>query len=152
MALTDIATWDSRQADRVSVPIADTEVIYKGAYVAINTAGYAVNIADTTGFEPLGVVLSFDEQNTDQETVTGDTSASVVPTVDVDIAMRVARKMSVTGATAQTNVGELVYATDENTFTTSATSNIPAIGTIVKFHSSTVVDVLLYSHEQMRGN
>ena len=152
MALTDIQVWNDRQPDRIQIPIADTEVIFKGAFVAINTAGFAVNIVDTAGFEPLGVVTAFDEQNTDQESVTGDTSASVVPAVDVDISERVARKMTVVGATTQALVGEPVFATDENTFTMTPTVNIPAIGTVVRFHSSTIVDVLLFAHSEMVNN
>jgi len=150
MALTASVQYTKREPESQSFEVANGETIYNGAYVALNTAGFAVNVVDTTAFEPVGFAVGFDAENADQTNVTGDGTDAFE--VAVDISGTILENIPVTGLSGQTDVGALVYATDENTFTLSATSNIPAVGVVTRYVSNTSVDVLFFSFEQMRGN
>jgi hypothetical protein len=129
-----------------SFRIANAVTLAVGEYIAIASAsGDAVQIADTAGHVPVGLAIGFDPPNESAGSTTGDTSATPPPEVIVDIQETILNAQTVSGVTAQTNVGDEVYAVAFNTFQTSATSNIPAVGKIVRWHSGESVDLLLYS-------
>ncbi len=143
MALT---RREKRSSLTQSFRIADTVALAVGEYVALaNASGDLVAVADTDGHVPVGLVIGFDPPNEADGTDTGDTSATPPPEVIVDIQETILKQQAVVGVTAQANVGEEVYATGVDTFTLTATTNIPAVGKIVRWHSSTSVDLLLYS-------
>jgi hypothetical protein len=135
-----------RGRDTQSFPIATSEVVYLGAYVQINTGGYLVNFEDTTGFENAGFVINFDEANADQTSVTGDNSIEAA----VNIGGCIISGLSITGASGQTDVGALVYASDENTWTLTATNIAQEVGVVVRYVSNTDLDVLFFSLAEMR--
>lgn len=99
--------------------------IYEGSAVSINS-GYArqLNTADTTdGF------AGFCEKQCDN-------SAGSAGDKNVRVRARGYAKLSVTGASAVTNVTDAVYASDGNTFTTASTGNLQ-IGKVVRWITGT---------------
>ena len=143
MALTRRLKRSSLQQ---SFRIADTITLAIGEYVAIASAsGDLVAIADTAGHVPVGLITGFDPPDEADGTTLGATGATIPPEAIVDIQETIIEDLSVTGVTAQANVGEEVFATGVDTFTLTATTNIPAIGKIVRHHTGAIVDVLFYS-------
>lgn len=115
---------------------------YRGGFVFLSTAtGYIVKAADTANYIWRGVV---------GREMTGSTSTTPND-VEIITGPMVLNNYSVTGASAVTNQGTLVYATDDQTLTTSATSNTKAVGEIIKWLNGTKCDVLLYAPEASRA-
>lgn len=117
--------------------------LYAGSYVGIvSGSGHVSTFSDTAGLEPLGFAM---------EKVLGDTSVSGdEDRVSVNIGGGTVKSIAVTGAGATNDTGEPVYATNDNTFTLTATSNTPAVGVIERFHSGTTCDVRFFSYEVLR--
>lgn len=115
---------------------------YRGGFVFLSTAtGYIVKAADTANYIWRGVV---------GREMTGSTSTTPND-VEIITGPMMLNNYAVTGASAVTHQGTLVYATDDQTLTTSATSNTKAVGEIVKWLNSTKCDVLLYAPEASRA-
>ena len=51
--------------------------------------------------------------------------------------------------TGKVDHGKLIYATGKDTFTLSATTNIKAVGKVLRHRTSTSVDALMFSAAQM---
>lgn len=107
-----------------------------------NSTGRMVKWSDTVNLKFLGVL---------NKGVVGDTAASPIPRGEVNVSGVTLEKVSVTGVTAIADVGDLVYATDDDTLTKTATINVLAIGRIVEFHSGTTVDVHLFTPDEYRA-
>jgi len=121
----------------------NSTTFYAGTFVMLDIGtGYINNAADTANFVWAGIV---------QRKVTGDTSASPVPEVTYITGPMTLQNYDVTGASAVTNNGDLVYVTDNNTLTTSSTSNTKAIGCIDKWLVGTKCDVRLFAPEVSRA-
>lgn len=124
-------------------PGLNANVFYRGAYVQFDdTNGVVKEAADTSGFVGFGVVtrhVTADGANGDNE-------------VCVAVGPMTLKRVAVTGVSALTNNGDLVYATADDTLTTSATANTKAIGEISRYYgSSTKADVLVYGVGVSRG-
>jgi hypothetical protein len=149
MALTASAQFDKvRPISKQSFPVANGETIYLGAYVKTNAAGFLVNADGTTGGENAGFAISVDETVASATSVTG--TASNTPSMGVDIGGRIIENQAVTGASAQSDVNSLVYATDENTWTTTDSGAQQEVGMIVAFNTATSFDVLFFPMHTMR--
>ena len=147
MALSAPVTYVKRGINEQSFPVATGQTIYNGAYVCLNTAGYVIVPSDvTTGVDGLGFVVGFDENNQTETSIAGNNSREV----SVDIGGTIVDNLSVTGVTAQTNVGELVYATSDNVFTLTPTTAIQEVGVVVRYVSNTDVSVLFFPYHTMR--
>jgi len=143
MALSADHFYETSDPQVIAFPLTNGVTVYAGALVGVDdSTGYAVEWADTANYIFAGVAL---------RQAVGDTSASPVVDVDVNCGGMLLKKIAVTGVSAITNVGDKVYATDDNTFTTSATSNVQEIGIITRWYSSTTCDVQLYSLAQYQG-
>ena len=110
--------------DEMDYPVIAADIIYQGAAVGENAAGYARPLVAGDPF--LGFATS------QADNTTGDAG---------DIAVRVETggkyRLTVAGATAVTaNDQPIVYAADDDTFTLTAGSNTP-IGRVVKWLAST---------------
>ena len=115
---------------------------YRGGFVFLSTStGYIVKAADTANYIWRGIV---------GREMTGSTSTTPND-VEIITGPCILNDYAVTGASAVTNQGTLVYATDDQTLTTSATSNTKAVGEIVKWKTGTTCDVLLYAPEASRA-
>lgn len=147
MALTALKRRTKQTKSMYAFDIASGTTLYIGSYAVCNTAGYATTPADTAGFVPLGFVTSFDPIDEADGKKTGDTTASPVPKAIIDMAGTIVKEIAVTAASAQSAVGERIYLKDDDTFTLSESSNLPAVGEVVKRNSATSFDVLFYSQE-----
>ena len=155
MALTASAAWDVAPGNHlVSLPIQAAEVIYDGALVDVAAGGGLINHDDsvtaTTNFF-MGVAQVTDQTGISAaagESKTGNTALSVF--CAVDISGIILQGAAVTSS-SDANVGNLVYATDENTLTMSATAGGQAVGWLVRSESATVGDVKLFTPGEARA-
>lgn len=141
----------------VSVPITVAGVIYDGALVAIaagggleNWAGDLVTTGNTSFF--LGVARISEQTGVSAaagESKTGSTALDV--DVAVDISGVILEQVDV-ASSSDANVGNLVYATDENTLTMTATAGGAAIGWLTKFFTGTVANVKLFTPGEYRAH
>ena len=136
MALSADVIYESASDQIQSVPAVNGDILYAGALIGIDSAGYAAPWADTTNYNFVGVCM---------KKVTGDTSASPVPEANVNTSGMILKKVSIVNASSQTDVGILCYATDDNTLTLSSTSNVNAIGRVSRWYQSTTCDVDLFT-------
>jgi len=143
MALSADTFYETTVTDVNAFPLTNAVTCYAGSLIGIDdSTGYAVLWADTANYIFAGIAL---------REATGDTSASPVVNVNVNCGGLILKKVAVTGTSAITHVGDKVYATDDNTFDVSATSNVQEIGIITHWYSGTTCDVQLYSLAQYQG-
>jgi len=109
------------------LPVIASDIIYEGAAVGENGSGYFRPLVAGDNFAGFAVKKA-DNSSGDA----GDINVRVRPKGKIQLA--------VTGVTGVTDEGSTVYASDDNTFTLSSTSN-SAIGKIVRHVSSTKVIV-----------
>ena len=143
MALSADQFYETSDPQTIAFQLTNSQVIFAGALIGIDTTtGLAVEWFDTANFIFAGIAL---------RGVTGDTTASPGVDVDVNCGGMLLKKIPVTGVTAITNVGDLVFASDDNTFDVAATSNVAEVGIITRFYSGTTCDVQLFSLAQYQG-
>ena len=146
MALTAAQRWNIKPrgwgSDVASFKVLNSEVIYHGALVLLDKQdGYLRNLEDASGTDDRFCGIAIPKT----ASVTGDTGASPVVECAVDISGVTLEKVAVTGASAVTNTGDSVFATDENTLTLTQTTNLKKIGIVTRWYSSTTCDVKLVS-------
>jgi len=106
------------------LPVIANDIIYEGA---------AVGESSTTGtFRPLAAGDTFAGFATRKVDNTGGAAGDV----RVNVKQKGKIELSITGVTGITDEGSTVYASDDNTFTLSSTSN-SAIGKIIRHVSGT---------------
>ena len=128
--MTTLATAKPRDhllGDLQDLPMIAADIIYEGAAVGENGAGY---------FRPLVALDPF--AGFAERTV--DNSAGAAGAVNVRVKPRGRVILPVVGVTAVTDEGATVYASDDDTFTLTSTSN-SAIGKITRYISGTTVEV-----------
>lgn len=136
--------------ETIAVPIADTEAVFIGGYYAIDS-GVITELTDAAGSNPAGILVEFSDLDTGDGTDTGAAAATPRPEGVLDIGGGVVKEVTVTGASALSDVGTEVYLTGDNLadLTISATTTTPAVGLISRYHSGTTCDVLLYPYSKM---
>ena len=130
-------------------PVADGVTIYHGAIVRLDMSGAdkgrIKNWADAVS-PPIhclaGVAMVTDEEANPGQ-ATGNAAGDVFVNVQTD--GFVLPKVAVVGYSGISHNSDAIYATDENTFTTSATTGGSVLARGVGFHSSQVADIELYS-------
>jgi hypothetical protein len=139
--LTKATTWDQISrgfVDQQAHQATNAVQFYAGGLVFLDRAtGRVVKPADTATYEFLGLV---------KRNVLGDTSATPIPEVEVNTSGDTLQRVTVTGASAITDVGDRVYiaSTDNpNDLTKTATTNTGPIGWITRWYSGTTCDVKL---------
>lgn len=112
----------------LDIPMAAVK-IYKGAALMINASGYVTNAAATNALKGAGFA---NETIDNSGGSAGDYSinSNIEDVIELD---------GFTGLT-QADLGKTAYASDNATFTLTASNNIP-IGTIVKILSATKVEL-----------
>lgn len=128
--MTTLATAKPRDhllGDLQDLPMIAADIIYEGAAVGENGAGY---------FRPLVALDPF--AGFAERTV--DNSAGAAGAVNVRVKPRGRVILPVVGVTAVTDEGATVYASDDDTFTLTSTGN-SAIGKITRYISGTTVEV-----------
>lgn len=153
--LTDARRDEMRPKGTLTLPIKNGVTLFIGSYVALDPAvGRADKNADTAGYINLGRVVEFDSPLQGAQggvSAVGNAAGSVK--VVIDLEGGIVRKIPVTGAAAETDVGDLVYLATDNLADAKLAANVntPAIGQIVRFISATEFDVLLFDMETMRA-
>ena len=128
--MTTLATAKPRDhllGELQDLPMIAADIIYEGAAVGENGAGY---------FRPLVALDPF--AGFAERTV--DNSAGAAGAVNVRVKPRGRVILPVVGVTAVTDEGATVYASDDDTFTLTSTGN-SAIGKITRYISGTTVEV-----------
>lgn len=141
---------------KASLQVVNALTVYSGGFIGLNAPAGAtaanngrIQQWNTTILDliPIGwKILDF---------VLGNTSPGAgvqIPEGELDLGSRIAENVAITGLNgAQTDVGRIVYMSDDNTFTTARPSHgIPA-GMIVcnRVNSSTNADVYMFSFETL---
>lgn len=130
-----------------SYPIRNGQTIYYGSLVGISTVGVTDGrlVKWTSGsgaLRFLGIAMIRGDRDNPYSatgnsggTVKGEVNEGGVTLENVDVA----------GATSQTALNEPVYASDDQTFSLTQTSNVGAVGRVARYISSGKCDVQLYS-------
>lgn len=142
MALSADTPRATREYQGDSALIAPSEVLYHGSYLAGLTEDYATSgdrgyvdvVAGAKGELPLG---GFAERG-----ATGE--ATPVSEISYRQDPYILRRVTVTGASSQAKVYQPVYMSDDGTLTLTRPTRGLAIGLVVRYHSGSIVDVLLF--------
>jgi len=125
-ALTRDRATPYREGIEVDYPVATNTKIYAGSLVCVNTAGYVVPAADTSGYQLAGVAM---EQVDNSAGSNGGESVRLrrAGVFEFDA-------VSIT----QAMVGTDMFAKDDHTFDdTAGTTNHVKVGRLVKYVSAT---------------
>lgn len=114
---------DFELGDQNDLPMIAADIIYEGAAVGDNGSGYARPLAAGDPFRGFAVAQV-------------DNSAGAAGAKLVRVRHRGRTALTIAGV-AITSVGGVVYASDDDTFTMTASTNSP-IGTVVRFVGSGV--------------
>jgi len=135
----------SQDPSRTEYPIKNTEALQINALLALNMSnGKTEFMDDAASLLPTGLIIASNPGNTGDE-LTGNTAGTYKSVSRGNLTLK---NVSVTGVTALTDVGKLVYATDGHTLTlTRPTTGLP-IGVIVAYVSTTYVDIHVFDFVQ----
>lgn len=129
------ARKDTRRQEAVILPypVEENTKIVEGALVSVNAAGYAVNATDTTGERVVGVASA-----------SADNTGGADGAIDVTVWTNGAHSFVANFSAAISNVGDKVYAVDNQTVDLAATTtNDVLVGVIVGIESASQVRVML---------
>jgi len=129
-----VTTQNSRpRAGRSSYVVVSGDTIYAGSLVGTNAAGFLVPWADTAANKFVGIAL---------ETVVGDGSLECRVNENGDIL-----KGATVASAVQASVNSLVYCETDNPadLDLSASTNVDAIGIVIRYISAGVADVMLFT-------
>lgn len=116
--------------------VLNAQQIFSGALCAVDGNGFIQNWADTAGFNFAGMAMTG---------VTGDTAVSPDVEVKLNTSGPIVKEVAVTGATGIGDVGDLCFATDENTYNLAVSTNVKAVGVVTRYYSGTDCDVRLFT-------
>ena len=124
--------FDHQENKLCTLPVVASDVIYAGALVKANAAGYAEPCAAEAGAVFVGIAT---ETIDNSAGAAGDLSVEILRGVDVTF----------TGQTGfeQADIGSKVYASDDQTISVTQASNEQEVGTVVEYISATSVRVQL---------
>lgn len=109
MALTADTPRTTHVGDKVFLPVKETTTIYRGAAVGDDGAGFSRGLVAADPF--LGFAI-----------LQADNSAGAAGDITAEVQAKGYIELSVTGV-VQASIGAPVYASDDGTFTLTATSN-----------------------------
>ena len=122
-ALTRDRATPYREGIEVEYPVAANSKIYAGSLVCVNTAGYAVPAADTSGYRFAGVAL----EQVDNSDGGKNVRLRRAGVFEFDA-----------GSISQDMVGAAMYAVDDHTFDDAeGPTNDIKVGLLVKYVSAT---------------
>ncbi len=121
----------SRHAGLQKYPVVATDIIYKGAIVAVNDAGFAKPAADAANERVVGIA---------DETV--DNSAGAAGDLDIRVASGRAYRLVATAIT-QAMVGDPMYVVDDGEVDDGGGTNSVVVGRLKEFISATEGWVLI---------
>lgn len=143
MALSADLARKTRPRGITTYKVTNGVQIYAGSFVGIDSStGYAVLWADSANYRFAGIALN---------KVLGNTGLTTIPEVEVNENGVALINVSVTGVSDITHVGDLVYASDDNTFTLTPSSNVKAVGRVTRWYSGALSDVELFTPDEYYG-
>jgi hypothetical protein len=165
MALTAPVTYNHRGGNLVgtnSYIVRNNETIFAGALVGLDpNSGALCNWSSASSGANIrfkGIACPVAAPNIPGQTtvgaVIGNTSANPVPECPVDESGVILEGIAVTGALPVTpgqttgHPGVPVFATDNNTFTVSTTSNVGAVGELIRCTAAAIGDVRLFTPQE----
>ena len=164
MALTAPIRYSNRAGVSITSQnsyIVKNQTIYAGALVGIDpNSGFLENwtSASAANIKFRGLAMPIGATNVSGQTtanaVVGSPTSTPPPECPVDESGTILEGVTVAGAVpalqggATGKPGVPVYATDENTFTVTATSNVGAIGELVRCTVAGTGDVRLYTPQE----
>lgn len=118
----------------------DATQFYAGSFVCLDIGtGYINKAADTASFVWQGIC---------QRSVLGATGSSPVPEVEIITGPLILRNYAVVGTSAVTHQGDLVYCLDDNVLDLTSSSNMKAVGRIIRWRVATLCDVYIFSPQE----
>lgn len=112
-----------------------SDIIYKGAMVAVDTAGFLIPAADTASVRFAGIAM-----------IQGDNSSGSNGDISINVAIMTggSRFLMTAVSAAQTDVGEICHVTDDESIGTPGTDpgNTVIVGRCIEFISATSVWVI----------
>ena len=142
-----------------SFQITDALQLYTGSYVFLSS-GRLTQYDGATGSVIVGYVeaptrdvsIVSGSTTTTVAPLLGETSATPIAEAQVETGAHILNKYSVTGVTAATDVGTLVYlASDDNLLTTTQPNASKPLGWITRWYSTTYCDVYVMSWAERRA-
>lgn len=147
-ALATSADVRDRSAASLAVPVKNAAVTYAGGQGAL-AAGYAKPFAGAAGEIAAGRFIK-------DGSVTGNTSATPPPEASLAVEDYVLESVPVAGASAQTDLGKVVFVNSTDNIKTDLTLTRPTrgqpAGIIVRYKSATSFDVLMFGLKTMLAN
>ncbi len=143
-------TYKPRDPQTAEFEVVNASEIYGNAYVAIGgqnhgTAATRGRLAGANDADNL-IYLGFAT-----ERATGNTSATPVVDAGVDMGGRIIRDLAVSNLSGDnTDVGQKVYLTDDNTFDITEPNIAHPIGVVVRDVSATNADVYFFSFGELQ--
>ena len=126
-ALTDDKEVLMQEGKLQAMPVVASDIIYRGAICKVNAAGFLAPAAAEAGAVMAGIAY---EQC--------DNSAGAAGDVDCRVVRNGVHLLEGSGF-SQADVGAKVYASDDQTVSTTQGANEQEVGTIVRFESATQV-------------
>lgn len=131
----------SQDPARSEFPIKDTEALQVNALSAVNLSTGKTEFADdAASLLPNGMVVAANPGNI-EESYTGNSGGT---NKSVSRGNLILENVSVTGVTAITDVGKLVYATDGQTLTLTRPTTALPVGYVRAWRATTYCDVFLF--------
>jgi hypothetical protein len=143
----DSAVQNYRVANGVTIYLGAICAVANVSYVTTAKRGYLIPWDDLANGQYAGIAIGSPFNLSTSNTVVGNTSASPVVEASVETGELILEKFAVTGASAQSDVGKNVFASDDDTLTlTSGTLN--RVGVVEYWYSSTTCDVRLFGRSK----
>ena len=129
--------------DPIAVPVYQSTSLYEGAFVSINSSGYAVAATDSASdFGCMGVCQT--PYNSEDTTYTGNNASGSDGATKVRVICDGIVKNIAAASVTQAWLLKPVYVVDNNTVALAATTtNDVLVGVVVKVNSTTSVDIAL---------
>lgn len=122
---------------------------YAGGFGSIDSTGYLIPFAGAAGEKLVGRILPTPEPNL-STALLGNTSQTPVVEATVCMEGEILPKVSVTGVTAITDIGRVVYLnSNDNDLTLTRPARGVPFGVIRRYWSSTTVDVQRFSASEL---
>lgn len=149
-ALSADTPREIKGAKTYSFKIKNASQLYMGSFASIDSTGYLIPFGGAAGEKLMGRVLPTPASADLSNPLKGNTSLSPIPEATVVMEDEIVCKVAVTGASAITDIGTVVYlnSTDNDLTFTRPARGVP-FGTVIRWWSSTTCDVHRFSKEAL---
>lgn len=132
-----------------SYKIKNAVQLYMGSFASVDSTGFLIPFAGAAGEKLVGRVLPTPDPNL-VTALLGNTAAKPVVEATVCMEEEILAKVSVTGSSAQADVGAVVFLNaNDNDLTFTRPARGQPFGYVVRYWSGSTVDVLRFSASQL---